>query len=229
MQPYLFPYIGYYQLVNAVDDFVFLDDVNFIKRGYINRNSILLSGKEYRFSLPVQHISQFRTIRDHKYVPDSGVKLLDQLHQAYSKAPYFRQVQSLVKGILASEDLSVASLNARSITDVFQYLGIERSYFFSSEMDPGRAQSGQERIIGLCKCRHTSIYINAIGGKALYDPIFFAQHGLKLGFICPHFSEYLHKSAAFVAGLSMIDVLMWNAPSQVSSLLDEMVIEFPSL
>lgn len=228
MQPYLFPYLGYYQLVNAVDEFVFLDDVNFIKRGYVNRNSILMDGKTYRFTLPVEDVSQFRTIRDHRYMPDAGRKLLQQLRHAYSKAPYFTQVLGLVEGVLATEDLSVASLNARSVTDVFRYLHIERPFFFSSELDPGRAQSGEDRLIGLCEHRQTSIYINAAGGKALYDPACFAQHGLKLGFIQPHFAEYPQNSSGFVAGLSIIDVLMWNAPDHVASLLNDVKIEFPS-
>lgn len=228
MQPYLFPYLGYYQLVKAVDEFVFLDDVNFIKRGYVNRNSILMDGKAYRFTLAVEDISQFRTIQDHRYMPNMGRKLLQQLHHAYFKAPYYTAVRGLVEGVVASEDLSVAAVNARSIIDVFRYLNIERSFFSSSELDPSRADSGADRLICLCEHRRSSIYINASGGKALYDPARFAQHGLKLGFIQPHFAEYPQKSPAFVAGLSIIDVLMWNAPGQVAKMLDDVTIEFPT-
>lgn len=228
MQPYLFPYLGYYQLVKAVDEFVFLDDVNFIKGGYINRNSILMGGRSYRFALPVHDISSFRTIQNHRYMPDAGGKLLLQLHHAYSTAPHYTAIRGLVEGVLASEELSVAALNARSIIDVFRYLNIERPWYFSSELDPTRAHSGADRVICLCEHRRSSIYINASGGKALYDPARFAQHGLKLGFIQPHFAEYPQKSPAFVAGLSIIDVLMWNAPGQVAKMLDDVTIEFPT-
>lgn len=228
MQPYLFPYLGYYQLVKSVDEFIFLDDVNFIKGGYINRNSILMKGQAHRFSLPVRDMSSFRTIRDHSYLPGGEGKLLDQIQHAYSRAPYFFQVRELMQRVLKDESDSVASTNARSVTAVLGYLGIEMPCFFSSEVDPERRLAGSDRVIKLCKDRQGSIYINAPGGRTLYDPALFESNGLRLGFIQPRLSEYQQKSPAFVSGLSIIDALMWNDPEQVAGLLDEASIDFPS-
>ena len=64
MQPYLFPYIGYWQLIHAVDTFVIFDDVNYIKKGYINRNNILVNGQKQTFTLELMSASQNKLIND---------------------------------------------------------------------------------------------------------------------------------------------------------------------
>lgn len=227
MQPYIFPYLGYFQLANAVDEFIFLDDVTFIKSGYINRNSILLGGQTHRFVLPVHDISSFRTIREHRYL-DTPQKFLDLLRHAYHKAPCFETVYTLVADVLSADDRSVAAVNGRGVIAVFQYLGIDKVFHFSSLLDPASGLIGEERVIRLCEHRHSSIYINAAGGRTLYDSGRFASKGLALGFIQSRFAEYRQKAPNFVPGLSIIDVLMWNAPEQVVAMLDDCAVDFPS-
>lgn len=227
MQPYCFPYLGYFQLARAVDEFVFLDDVGFIKGGYVNRNNILLEGKSHRFAWPVRDISSFRWIRDHEYL-EAPSKFLDLLRHAYRKAPFFDAVHALVQEVLSSRDRSVASINMLSITSTLEYLGVRRQWFSSSELDPEPAVGGEERVIRLCEHRQASIYINAAGGRALYDPAHFEARGLSLGFIQSRFPEYPQRSERFVAGLSIIDVLMWNSPEQALNMLDDCSIDYPS-
>jgi hypothetical protein len=226
MQPYFFPYIGYFQLVHAVDEFVFLDDVSFIKGGYINRNSILLNGRAYRFTIPVQDVSSFRTIREHRYV-DSLQKFQELLRHAYRRAPQFEAVSALIAELLAASDRSVAAINAASVEATFKYLGIDKPFFYSSTLDPDPELTGEARVIGLCENRHASVYINAAGGRALYDPARFAARGVALGFIEPRFPEYRQNASSFVAGLSMIDVLMWNSPEQVADMLGHYSVDCP--
>jgi hypothetical protein len=228
MQPYLFPYLGYFQLVHAVDEFIFLNDVTFIKGGYINRNSILVNGRAHRFALPVRDISSYRPICEHYYL-DASQEFLELLRHAYRRAPRFQLVYDLVRGVLAGVDQSVAALNAESVMACFRYLGVEKSFEFSSRLDPEPSLAGADRVIDLCVNRRASAYVNAAGGRALYDPQRFAANGLSLGFIESRFPEYRQKAPGFVPGLSMIDVLMWNSPEEVVDMLRHCSVDYPTL
>lgn len=227
MQPYIFPYLGYFQLIHAVDEFIFLDDANFIKGGYINRNSLLLDGRAHRFALPVQDISSFRTIRDHQYAEVSR-KFFELLEHAYRKAPFFDDIYTLIFGVLSSPNRSVAAVNRLSIETTMEYLGLRRVLNESSSLDSTPTSKGLMRVINVCKQQGASIYINAPGGRSLYDPLHFKSQGLSLGFVEPHFSQYSQKTSTFVAGLSIIDLLMWNSPEEVTAMLRDYSVEFPS-
>ena len=227
MQPYFFPYLGYFQLVHAVDEFVFLDDVTFIKRGYINRNSLLLNGQVHRFTIPVQNISQFRPISGHYYL-DSNNRFLDLLYHGYHRAPYFQVIFELVSNVLSCTDCSVAAVNAKSVMATCRYLHAERSFHFSSLLDPKSARKGDDRLIHLCAHREASTYINAAGGRALYDARRFEANGVSLGFIESRFPAYRQKANGFVPGLSIIDALMWNSPEQVVEMLRHYSVEYPA-
>lgn len=207
MQPYFFPYIGYYQLAYEVEKFVFLDDVNYIKKGYINRNAILLHGKRHEFSVPVSKISQNRAIRLHDYTGNYSdfVRLIEQ---AYKKAPLFDMVMPLVKGVVLDAETNVARKNAKSLVDVFAYLGLERKFLFSSDVELDSDPKGQERILALCKNLRISQYRNAIGGQALYNAQSFNAMGIDLKFIQAGIQPYPQGRHDFVSHLSMIDVLM---------------------
>lgn len=207
MQPYFFPYIGYYQLAYEVEKFVFLDDVNFIKKGYINRNAILLQGQRHEFSVPVSKISQNRPINDHYYTGDFE-QFLSLTEQAYKKAPFFADIFPLIQSVALDAEQNVARKNAKSITSVFSYLGTERVFGFSSQYQLSSEQKGQERILTLCQKIGIDRYRNAIGGQALYDKHHFAEKSIDLKFIETKARPYQQASAGFTPHLSMIDILM---------------------
>lgn len=98
MQPYLFPYLGYFQLIQAVDKFILLDDVNFIKRGWVNRNRILVNGKDHLFSLPLQRASQFKKINDLKLADYPGWRnrFFKTLTHAYRQASQYEPVMKML-------------------------------------------------------------------------------------------------------------------------------------
>jgi hypothetical protein len=224
MQPYFFPYIGYYQLTASVDEFVFYDDANFIKQGYVNRNAILLNRQRFDFSLPVASVSSFRTIAQHDYVGKFEV-FLKQLRSAYVKAPYFDAVYPLVEAVVTDQDLCVARKNGRSITAVFDYLGIAKSFSFSSELTIADDCRSEARVIEVCRLKGADRYHNSIGGKSLYSAAHFKAAGIDLKFTRPVPSEYAQGSAKFVPYLSMIDPLMWCPPEQVADMLNSWVLE----
>lgn len=206
MQPYLFPYIGYYQLVYAADCFVFYDDVTFMKQSYINRNSILVNKQALRFSVPVMGASSNTLIKDLHYSPTD--KLLKTIQQAYSKAPYFNDVMGLISSVLNHEQRNIAKLNGLSITKTLDYLGIEKKVVYSSEIDYERYSERDERLISLVNIHDCEHYINSPGGRSLYDKAYFASKGIKLSFIESEIIPYKQPTKDFIPYLSMIDILM---------------------
>lgn len=220
MQPYIFPYIGYYQLVNAVNTFVFYDDVTYIKNGYINRNFILSNGVKNRFTISLNQASSNKLINDincHNNVK----KTIKTIQQSYSKAPNFSSVMSIVEKVLMSENRNVAHIASQSIVAVFEYLGIKREFVSSSELDYDRNLDAAEKLVSICELYESSHYINSIGGKELYTKEYFYNKGIKLEFIEKQKVSYQQNNNEFIDNLSMIDVLMWCSKEEVISLLKE--------
>lgn len=224
MQPYFFPYLGYYQLARSVDHFVFLDDVAFSRRSFINRNRILLEGRPFQFSIPVSEASSTRNINEHRFTGDFG-KFLAQLRQTYAKAPFFQEIYALVESVALDPEQNVALKNARSITAVFDYLDVPLSSASASQSGVARAR-GQERILALCRHHATTTYHNASGGRTLYDAACFNDNGIGLRFLANSFPPYDQGTGeAFVPGLSIIDVLMHAPPEQARSMLQAYALE----
>lgn len=222
MQPYIFPYLGYFQLVQAVDVFIFYDDVNFIKRGWINRNNILLKNQRKLISFPCMGASSFKEIRD--VGVDSNGKEFRKIQQtielAYRKAPYFKEVFPIVEEILTGTHKNVSEFAARSIVLVSEYLDLKKDFKYSSETHfDSKGMKREERLMAICEKEAIAHYVNAIGGRELYDKKDFAEKGIKLDFLKPSLPPYKQFNDKFVEGLSIIDVLMFNDKTVVNHLL----------
>lgn len=218
MQPYLFPYLGYYQLAFAVDKFVLYDDVNFIKRGYINRNNILVDGKAQRFTIAVPGNSQNKTIKSLEFSGDTK-KFLTTIKHAYCKAPCFDSVYRIIEEVIKDNDRSISNICYKSIRLVFEYLGIKKDLLLSSELDYNLDASAADRLIDITKRLGCSQYINSIGGTSLYEKRYFEKYGVTLNFISMYDISYPQNINGHVPNLSIIDVLMWNNKENVRSLL----------
>lgn len=219
MQPYFFPYLGYYQLAAHVDHFVFLDDVQMIRRGYIQRNYIALQGAPHRFSLPIKQCSQNKLINQHAFL-ENQEDFLRLLHTAYRQAPYFNSAHALIQKIL-KEHSNVAECCAASIYAVFSHIEKPLSYAFSS-IHPSQMKS-QDRILDLCNIFNADTYFNPIGGKELYDKNAFRKKNVQLKFFegsFPLYQQYSTKSSTeFIPKLSMIDILMYASKEEVKQML----------
>jgi len=224
MQPYLFPYLGYFQLIHAVDLFVIYDDVAFIKQGYINRNSILSRGQPLRFTLPVPGASSNRKICELHYAEDAG-KLLKTVAQSYARAPHVDRVLPIITEVLESRSRGIAELCLLSYRRIFDYLGLSPDFVISSTLDYDRSLPAEQRLIHLCRKFGADIYINAAGGAALYSRRAFADEGITLGFLQPDLEPYPQPATPFVPGLSIIDVLMNVPPDRVRALLTRYRLE----
>lgn len=218
MQPYFFPYLGYFQLVQAADHFVFYDDVMFIKKGWINRNRILMQGNEFLFSIPLEKQSQHKSIRQSTvaYGTEFPGKWLQQIESAYKKAPHFQDVLELIHQVIQEKPTSIADLAAKSVMETWTFLGLEKKFYMSSELKTEPDDERALRLIHITQELGESHYINAVNGQILYDKQFFKEHGVQLDFLSPKLRSYPQgNQLEFMAGLSMIDILMWNSKEAV--------------
>jgi hypothetical protein len=222
MQPYFFPYIGYFQLINAVDKFIIYDDVNYINRGWINRNKVLINGKESFITVPLKEASQNKLINEVLISTDVKwqVKMIRTVEQAYKKAPFFPEVFTIFKNIMESESSTIAELNYRSIIALCNYLSINTHIQISSSIYINKELSGQERILDICKQEGAAHYINPIGGMELYDINYFNNKGININFIQSNPISYQQYGNEFVQWLSIIDVLMFNGSDKVNTYLN---------
>lgn len=220
MQPYLFPYLGYYQLVYSAHQFVIYDEVNYIKRGYINRNNILVNNKSQRFTVPVLSASQNKKITELNFSSDVS-KVLRTMSLAYAKAPYFKEVYPLIESTLQHENRSITAVCKKGLCAVFDYLDIKKNIVTSSELDYERSLSPAQRLVDITRGFDSQHYINSVGGKALYTKQDFKEQGVKLSFLETNQVEYAQPTECFLANLSIIDVLMWCKKSEVRQLLAE--------
>jgi hypothetical protein len=223
MQPYFLPYIGYFQLLNTVDKFVLYDDVNFINRGWINRNNMLVGGKPYLFTIPLVNASQNRLIHEVQLSDEASwrKKLTKTVQQAYLKAPYFQIVFPLFEKMIHQEAKDVSDLIHQSLLDLTGYLGIDTEIVRSSRIYDNSTHKGQDRILDICRKEGATHYINPIGGQELYNKALFEQEGIQLNFIKSILHPYSQFKNAFVPWLSILDVLMFNDITKTRELLLE--------
>ncbi|MCF0050017.1 WbqC family protein [Dyadobacter sp. LJ53] len=217
MQPYIFPYIGYFQLINAVDKFIIYDDVNFINKGWINRNNVLVSGQAHLFTIPLKDASQNKLINEVELSKSEPwqKKFLKTLQQSYQKAPYFQKVFVLIEEIVNLEVQTIYELTFQTLKRTCEYMEITTEIVPSSMIYQNTHLKGQERILDICKQENASHYINPIGGMELYDKEKFEKEGIKLDFIKSVASPYPQFKNAFVPWLSIIDILMFNDPEHI--------------
>lgn len=226
MQPYLFPYIGYFQLINSADVFIFYDDVNFIKQGWINRNRVLLNGKEFMFTVPLENGSSFQLINETKVKENTfeiwKAKFLATLKQAYKKAPFYNDVTALTDNILNTEQGStIGDLAKRSVTEICNYLSVATEIKFSSSVFNNNNLKGQDRVIDICRQAHVTEYINMEGGKTLYSSDAFNNKGIKLSFLKPVTTSYQQFDLPFTDALSVIDVLMFCSKNEIKEMISK--------
>ena len=222
MQPYIFPYIGYFQLINAVDKFVIYDDVNFINKGWINRNRILNNGKDSLFTIPLKEASQNKLINEIDVNWDDAwkSKFIKTLEQCYKKAPFYSEILPIIEQTLSIDNKPVSKVIEHNLRLICNYLDIKTEIISSSAIYQNTHLKAQERILAICLQEKASQYVNPIGGLELYDKGFFEAKNIKLNFIKSNSIEYPQFKNEFVPWLSMIDVLMFNSKEKIKEFLD---------
>ena len=212
MQPYFFPYIGYFQLIQAVDQFIVYDNIKYTKKGWINRNRILHNGKDMMFSLPLKSDSDYLNVDERELASDfNRNKLLNQIKSAYRRAPYFPHTFPLCERVVHFEDENLFRFLHHSIVKTCEHLGITTEIKISSDIAIDHNLKNQEKVIALCSAIGASTYVNAIGGMELYSKETFREKDIELKFIKSKPFEYVQFGDEFVPWLSIIDVMMFNS------------------
>ncbi len=224
-QPYLFPYIGYWQLIAAADRFVLLDDVNYIKKGFINRNRILDGNSPHPFTISLDHPSMNKLIMDSKLSPEpkSRMNFLRLVQDLYRRAPYFDAVYPMIERVMTNSEIDLTDFIFYSIRETASYLEINTDFTKSSLVEKDPTLRGQDRIIAICKKLGADTYINPTGGRELYDQESFAANGMQLYFIDMKYDKVKYKqfTEPFVENLSIIDVMMFNSVEKISEMLKQ--------
>ncbi|MFC3607424.1 WbqC family protein [Stutzerimonas tarimensis] len=227
MQPYLFPYLGYFQLIAASDAFVLGDDLQYAKGSWINRNRLLVDGRPSLFTLSLRKGRFGETIGERWLsddYPRQAATLMKTLEQAYARAPWRDSVLELIGAILASPERNLACFNEQALRAICAHLGIATPFHRSSEFGLPQGIDKTERLIRVTQALAGDCYLNTIGGLALYRPSDFEACGLKLRFLGMDPLEYPQRQVPFVPSLSIIDVLMSNSPAAVRELLQRFTL-----
>lgn len=222
MQPYFFPYMGYWQLLNVVDKYVIYDDVNYINRGWINRNRILLNSKDKMITLSLKEVSQNKLIKEIELLNNEKEreKLLKTISQSYKKAPFYDEVYPLIEEILNFKEINLEKFLENSIKKIIEYLEIDTTILISSEIEKDNMLKGKNKILDICKNLGASEYYNAIGGQELYSYEEFNKEGIKLKFLKSGNIEYKQFKNEFIPNLSIIDVMMFNSKEKIKEFLN---------
>lgn len=223
MQPYFFPYIGYFQLIAASDVFVLHDDVQYIKGGWVNRNRILFNGESRMITLPVQKDAYDLPINARSYVDDKQARkdIINLVKQSYAKAPCYRQVFTMLEELMMFEDNNVARFNENLIRRIADYMGLTCKIITSSGMEKDDSLAGEQRVLDMCKRLGATDYTNPQGGQSLYDTATFRKAGIDLRFLFMRPTPYTQRAVGFVPYLSIIDALMELGPVDIKSYLAE--------
>lgn len=228
MQPYFLAYIGYYQLINAVDKFVIYDNIEYTKKGWFNKNRILLNGKDKLFTIPLKSDSDYLNV-DERYIAESyekgKPKIIRWINNAYEKAPYYKENNEFIESLFDQENNNLFDFIHSSVRQVCDLLKIETEIIQSSKLPIDHSLKSEERVLAICQCLNTDIYINAIGGKELYSKEVFRRNNISLSFLRARKTEYEQFSVEFLPWLSIIDVLFFNGVEKTKEMLYDFDLE----
>jgi len=226
MQPYFFPYLGYFDLINYTDRWIVFDTVQYIRHGWINRNRILHPKEDWQYVIvPRKKHRRQTAIKDVEVSADPKwrLRILAQIQHYQKRAPYYGETYQLVEECLAVKQNSLSRLNVAILEKVCLYLGISFQYGYFSKMvlELGPVERPGDWALRIAESLGAKEYVNPPGGEEIFDQSRFKAAGIKLNIRnLPHM-EHNCRGYNFVPGLSIIDVLMWSPPEKVKGYLDE--------
>jgi hypothetical protein len=221
-QPYFLPYIGYWQLMSMVDCFIVYDNIEYTKKGWINRNRFLQGGEPVYFTVPLKKGSDYLTVAERQVADDfDRDKLLRTLAGSYRKAPHFDAVFPVIDRIVQAPFGNLFEYLQHSLSEMARFLEIATPMVVSSTIAIDHTLRSEQKVLALCKAMGADRYVNPVGGQALYTPAAFAAEGVQLDFMSPKPVTYSQFGDPFVANLSILDVLMFNSQATVRQMLSE--------
>lgn len=218
MQPYFLPYIGYFQLINAVDKFVLYDNIEYTKKGWINRNRILVNGKDEYISIPLKKDSDYLHVNQ-RFLSDNSLEVmkknLNKIGEVYRKAPNYTQTMEMLNDVFLDEEKNLFEFIKNSILKTLSFLDIQTPIVISSTIPHQQNLKSEDKVLAICKHQQAQTYINPIGGASLYSHATFKQNQILLQFIKSNPIQYPQFNNEFVPWLSIIDVMMFNSKDKI--------------
>ncbi|WP_434677607.1 WbqC family protein [Pseudomonas sp. R1-18] len=220
MQPYFFPYLGYFQLIDSVKDGIIFDTVRYKRKSWMNRNRILNANGGWQYiNVPVK-TSEGTLIKDALVIdpPAAQRQICGQLLHYKSKAPFYREVMHLVDSVFSSvHDPAIGELNTRSLSVVCDYLDLNFNWATCSRMqlDLPPIQHAGQWALEISSRLGASRYVNLPGGRDIFVANEWEERGIELRFLAPSSFVYSTAPYNFEENLSILDVLMWNPPQAV--------------
>lgn len=222
MQPYFMPYIGYFQLIEVVDEFVVYDNIQYSSKGWVNRNRILVNGKDEFITLTLRKDSSLLDVKDRMLAdswPNERIKLLNRIKETYRKAPFFEQVFPLIESCVLFTNTNLFEFIYNSLICILNFLESKTKITISSSISINHELKSEERVKAICKQLGASVYINPIGGVDLYSKKKFSESGIELNFLQATNVVYRQFDNEFVPWLSILDVLMFNNKEAVKTII----------
>jgi hypothetical protein len=223
MQPYFMPYIGYFQLINSVDEFIIYDNIQYTKKGWINRNQILSNGVPQLISIPLKKDSDYLDVVGRELSEswsNDRKKIINIIKSSYNKSPYFQETFELILKCLNNPERNLFKFIYDSLILINEYLDIKTKIIISSVIDVDHTLKSQDKVLSICRERKATQYINSIGGQELYNKDIFKQNKIDLNFIKTSPIQYKQFNNEFIPWLSIIDVLMFNSKEQIKNYLN---------
>ena len=222
MQPYFLPYIGYWQLLAAVDRFVIYDNIQYTKKGWINRNRFLRDGRDVYFTVPLKKASDYLDIAERQLADDfDRDQLLRTWRAAYRRAPHIGDVMPVLERIVRAPMANLFEYVQHSVVEMAAFLEIRTPMVVSSTVPIDHTLRAERKVLALCRALGADRYLNPIGGVELYSAAAFAAESVTLEFLRPRPREYAQLEHPFVPNLSIVDVLMFNSKATVREMLSE--------
>jgi hypothetical protein len=226
MQPYFYPYIGYFQLIHVTDRFILFDDVQYIRHGWINRNRVLKPGEGFQYIIMPLAAHPRNTLIKDIQPAEAGKnkdKILRQLEHYKKTAPCYKAVHAFIGDCFTTHHNTIGAMNGHYLKATCDYIGIDLKIELSSQMkfDYSQVQDAGEWALKMCEQMQVTEYINPPGGKELFDKSKFEKSNIRLRFLQPGLKAYSQRRAHFEPGLSIIDVMMFNEPAAIRDLLND--------
>lgn len=224
MQPYFMPYIGYFQLISSVDEFIIYDNIQYTKKGWINRNRISVNGKDQFITIPIKKDSDYLDVSERMISDNWGkekYKILNIIKSFYGKAPNFKEAYGVIEDCLNIEEENLFNFIYETILIINNFLDIKTKIIISSDIDIDHNLRSKNKVIEICKNRNAEIYVNSIGGISLYDKEEFKDNGIILNFIKSNPIKYQQSNSEFIPWLSIVDVMMFNSKEKIKEYLKE--------
>jgi len=223
IQPYFMPYIGYFQLLNAVDKVVIYDNIEYTKKGWFNRNRISLNGNIHTFTIPIKKDSDYLNV-DQRFLAENAekeiVKTLAQIRQNYSETPFFNDIYPVIESCFLCKEKNLSGFIFNSIVQLTSLLQITTELIASSTVLVDHSLRKEEKVMGICRQLKADVYYNSIGGTSLYNKNEFAENGITIKFLKTRDIHYQQTENNFFPNLSIIDVLMFNGVDKTRQFLN---------